>query len=170
MKKPLIAPTAIALAVAAGVSGVAATASAQASHTLTVWLMTGEISTPVSNAVNAAFEKEYPGWTVNVEIQQWSGISTKLITALASTSPPDAMEIGNTDVAEFAASGGLEDLSSQKSSLPNSSNWLSGLSARPSTTAVFMPSRCWPATGWSCTTNRCSRPRASNRRPTAWTN
>ena len=128
MKKALIAPTAIALAVAAGAGGVAATASAQSSHTLTVWLMTGEISTPVSNAVNAAFEKEYPGWTVNVEIQQWSGISTKLITALASTSPPDAMEVGNTDVAEFAASGGLENLASAKSSLPNASNWLSGLS------------------------------------------
>jgi N,N'-diacetylchitobiose transport system substrate-binding protein len=128
VKKALIAPTAIALAVAAGAGGVAATASAQSSHTLTVWLMTGEISTPVSNAVNAAFEKEYPGWTVNVEIQQWSGISTKLITALASTSPPDAMEVGNTDVAEFAASGGLENLASAKSSLPNASNWLSGLS------------------------------------------
>ena len=49
-------------------------------------------------------------------------------TFLASTSPPDAMEIGNTDVAEFAASGGLENLASAKSSLPNASNWLSGLS------------------------------------------
>jgi N,N'-diacetylchitobiose transport system substrate-binding protein len=37
------------------------------------------------------------------------------------------MEIGNTDVAEFAASGGLENLSSVKSSLPNSSNYLKGL-------------------------------------------
>ena len=89
--------------------------------------MTGEISTPVSNAVTAAFQKEYPGWTVNIEIQQWNGIATKLITALASSTPPDAMEIGNTDVAEFAASGGLENLSSVKSSLPNSSNYLQGL-------------------------------------------
>jgi len=128
LKKSLIAPTALALAVAAGVSGGAVpVAQAQSSHTLTVWLMTGEISTPVSNAVSAAFEKEYPGWTVNVQIQQWSGIATKLITALASTSPPDAMEIGNTDVSEFAASGGLENLAPMKSSLPNSSNWLAGL-------------------------------------------
>ncbi len=126
MKKALIALTAIALTVM-GLSGGGVAASAQSNHTLTVWLMTGEISTPVSNAVTAAFQKEYPGWTVNVEIQQWNGIATKLITALASTTPPDAMEIGNTDVAEFAASGGLENLSSVKSSLPNSSNYLKGL-------------------------------------------
>jgi N,N'-diacetylchitobiose transport system substrate-binding protein len=131
MKKGLIALTAIALTVMGlGGGGIAASAQSnhtQSSHTLTVWLMTGEISTPVSNAVTAAFQKEYPGWTVNIEIQQWNGIATKLITALASTSPPDAMEIGNTDVAEFAASGGLENLSSVKSSLPNSSNYLQGL-------------------------------------------
>ncbi len=127
MKKALIAPTALALAVAAGVSGGGVGIASAQSHSLTVWLMTGEISTPVSNAVNAAFEKEYPGWTVNVEIQQWSGISTKIIAALAGSTPPDAMELGNTDVAEFAASGGLENLASVERSLPNSSNWLGGL-------------------------------------------
>lgn len=127
MKKRIIAPAAIALAMATGVGGVSPIASAQSSHTLTVWLMTGEITTPVSNQVNAAFEKEFPGWTVNIEIQQWSGISTKLTAALASSSPPDAMEIGNTDVAEFAASGGLVNLAGHKSQLPNSNNWLSGL-------------------------------------------
>jgi N,N'-diacetylchitobiose transport system substrate-binding protein len=57
---------------------VATTAYAQSSHTLTVWLMTGEITPAVSNQVNAAFQKQYPGWKVNIEIQQWSGISTKL--------------------------------------------------------------------------------------------
>ena len=92
MKKALIALTAIALTVMGlGGGGIAASAQSnhtQSSHTLTVWLMTGEISTPVSNAVTTAFQKEYPGWTVNIEIQQWNGIATKLITALASTTPP----------------------------------------------------------------------------------
>ncbi len=128
MKRRRIAPTAIALAVAAGVGGgVPAVASAQTGHTLTVWLMTGEIGTKTQAAVNAAFEKEYPGWTVNVEIQQWGGISTKLTAALASSTPPDAMEIGNTDVAEFAASGGLENLAGVRGQLPNNTNWLGGL-------------------------------------------
>jgi N,N'-diacetylchitobiose transport system substrate-binding protein len=128
VKRRFVAPAAIALAIAAGVSGGGVAAADTApSHTLTVWLMTGEISPSVYNLVDAAFESQNPGWTVNVQIQQWSGISTKLITALASSNPPDAMEIGNTDVAEFAASGGLENLSQYKSSLPNNNNWLGGL-------------------------------------------
>ena len=128
MKRITIAPAAVALAAVTALSPlVATTASAQSSHTLTVWLMTGEITPAVSNQVNAAFQKQYPGWKVNIEIQQWSGISTKLTAALASSSPPDAMEIGNTDVALFAASGGLENLVRYKSQLPNSSNWLAGL-------------------------------------------
>lgn len=92
--------------------------------------MTGAITPAVSNQVNAAFEKEYPGWKVNIEIQQWSGIATKLTTALASNSAPDAMEIGNTDVAEFAASGGLVNLARDKGSLPNSSSWSRALASR----------------------------------------
>jgi N,N'-diacetylchitobiose transport system substrate-binding protein len=128
VKKRIVAPAAIALAVAAGVCGGGSLASASTpTHTLTVWLMTGEIGPSVSNLVNTAFDEENPGWTVNIQIQQWNGIATKLITALASTSPPDAMEIGNTDVAEFAASGGLENLSQYKSQLPNSKDWLGGL-------------------------------------------
>lgn len=131
LKKRLIAPTAIALAVAAGLSGgvvpgVVSAASASGG-TLTVWLMTGDTDPAVYNTVNAAFVKQYPGWTVNVEIQQWSGISAKILTSLASSSPPDVMELGNTDVAEFAASGGLDNLASDKSQFQNSSNWLSGL-------------------------------------------
>ena len=122
MKKRFIAPTAIALAVAAGVGGgavpgIASTASASGG-TLTVWLMTGDTDPAVYNTVNTAFAKEYPGWTVNVEIQQWSGISAKIITSLATSSPPDVMELGNTDVAEFAASGGLDNLLPDEEPVP----------------------------------------------------
>ena len=127
MKRRFIAPTAIALAVAAGVGGSGSLAAAATTNTLNIWLMTGEISPAVYNLVNTAFQEQHPGWTVSVQIQQWGGISTKLITALASNNPPDAMEIGNTDVALFAASGGLENLASVKSQFQNSNNWLGGL-------------------------------------------
>jgi len=131
VKKRFIAPTAIALAVAAGVGGgavpgIASIASASGG-TLTVWLMTGDTDPAVYNAVNTAFASEYPGWTVNVEIQQWSGISAKIITSLATSSPPDVMELGNTDVASFAASGGLDNLAADESQFQNSSSWLMGL-------------------------------------------
>jgi N,N'-diacetylchitobiose transport system substrate-binding protein len=129
VKKRLISPTALALAVVAGVGGgtlPAATASASG-NTLNVWLMTGDSTPAVVNSVDSAFTQENPGWTVNVEIQQWGGISTKLITALSGSAPPDVMEIGNTDVAEFAASGGLTNLAPDKSQFDNSSKWLTGL-------------------------------------------
>ena len=129
MKKRLISPAALALAVAAGVGGgalPAATASASG-NTLNVWLMTGDSTPAVLNSVDSAFTQANPGWTVNVEIQQWGGISTKLITALSGSAPPDVMEIGNTDVAEFAASGGLTNLAPDKSQFDNSSKWLTGL-------------------------------------------
>jgi len=131
VKKRFIAPTAIALAVAAGVGGGAVpgivSAASASGGTLTVWLMTGDSTTTVTNAVTAQFEKDYPGWTANVEVQQWSGITAKVLTSLASSSPPDVMELGNTDVAEYAASGGLTNLTADKSQFANSSNWLSGL-------------------------------------------
>jgi len=128
LKKRFLAPTAIALAVAAGVSGGLMPATASASGgTLTVWLMTGDSVPAVYNTVNAAFAKEYPGWTVNIEIQQWGGISAKIISSLATSTPPDVMELGNTDVAEFAASGGLVNLAADKSQFQNSSDWLGGL-------------------------------------------
>ncbi len=127
MKKRLMTSTAVAVALATGLSsGLPAPASASGG-TLTVWLMTGDTQPAVYNAVNAAFAKQYPGWTVNVEIQQWSGIASKLTAALAGSSPPDVMEIGNTDVAEFAASGGLANLAPDKGQFQNSSQWLSGL-------------------------------------------
>jgi N,N'-diacetylchitobiose transport system substrate-binding protein len=116
-------------AVGLGAMGLLAGAapSASASTTLTVWLMTGEITPAVYNAVNAAFESQHPGVSVNVEIQQWSGITTKIDTALASSSPPDALEIGNTDVPEYAASGGLVDLTSLEKSVRTKGQWLGGL-------------------------------------------
>lgn len=84
--KRLTAPTTMAatVALAAAMGGLgSATASAWPAngHALQVRLTTGEITPNTSNEVNAAFEKEYPGWKVNPEIQQWSGIAAKLITA-----------------------------------------------------------------------------------------
>jgi N,N'-diacetylchitobiose transport system substrate-binding protein len=114
------------------------------SGTLEVWLMNG--SAPVQltgsgrgQSCNATpgqgvsstgvwvqtFESEYPGWTVNIDCQVWANIGTKTTTALASSSPPDVLEMGNTLVAGFAASGGLAPLGSYQ--FPNQSTWLESL-------------------------------------------
>ena len=95
--------------------------------TLTVWLMNGSAPKSVVDGVNADFKAKYPNVTVNVEIQQWGDIGTKLDTAYAGSTPPDVVELGNTLVAKYAAAGALEDISGKKSSFANSGTWLQSL-------------------------------------------
>src|SRR5438874_4198674 len=95
--------------------------------TLTVWLMNGSAPQSVVDGVNADFKAKYPNVTVNVEIQQWGDIGTKLDTAFAGSTPPDVVELGNTLVAKYAAAGALEDISGKKPSFDNSSTWLQSL-------------------------------------------
>src|ERR1700704_5633363 len=114
--------------VAAACGGGSSTATAtDESGTLTVWLMNGSAPTSVIDAVNADFKAKYPKVTVNVEIQQWSDVGTKLDTGFAGSNPPDVMELGNTLVAKYAAAGALEDISGKKSSFDTSSTWLQSL-------------------------------------------
>src|SRR5437762_5488165 len=100
---------------------------ANQSGTLTGWLMNGSAPQSVVDGVNADFKAKYPNVTVNVEIQQWGEIGTKLDTAFAGGSPPDVIELGNTLVAKYAAAGALEDISGKKSSFDNSGTWLQSL-------------------------------------------
>ena len=95
--------------------------------TLTVWLMNGSAPQSVVDGVNADFKTKHPNVTVNVEIQQWSDVTTKLDTAFAGSTPPDVMELGNTLVAKYAAAGALQDISSKKSGFENSGTWLQSL-------------------------------------------
>jgi len=104
----------------------AAAAQPAGSRTLTVWLMDGDLSTQATDAVNAAFEKA-TGAKVNVQIQQWANINTKISTALAQNNPPDVIEIGNTDVPLFAATGALSDITADESSMSAGQTWLPGL-------------------------------------------
>ena len=97
------------------------------SGTLTVWLMNGSAPQTIVDGVNADFKAKHPNVTVNVEIQQWSDVTTKLDTAFAGSTPPDVMELGNTLVAKYASAGALQDISSKKGSFQNSGTWLQSL-------------------------------------------
>jgi len=95
--------------------------------TLTVWLMNGSAPQSVVDGVNADFKAKHPNVTVDVQIQQWSDVTTKLDTAFAGSAPPDVMELGNTLVAKYAAVGALQDITSKKGSFENSGTWLQSL-------------------------------------------
>lgn len=131
-----VALAALALSAVVGLAGCTASGSASssgqgqatsgASKTLNVWLMQNTLTPASQKEIVAQFEKQ-TGAKVKVEIQQWDNINTKITTALATNTPPDVLEIGNTDVPLFAATGGLLDISSYKDSLQGSGDWITGL-------------------------------------------
>src|SRR5437899_3052325 len=89
----------MALAVFVGACSAGGTASpSNEAKTLTVWLMNGSAPDSVIQGVNADFKAKHPNVTVNIEIQQWSDVTTKFDTAFAGSAPPDVMELGNTYV------------------------------------------------------------------------
>ncbi|MFF8725853.1 extracellular solute-binding protein [Streptomyces sp. NPDC015171] len=82
-------------------------------QTLTVWAMDGSTPDQWVKDVTAAFEKK-TGAKLKFETQKWDGIQQKITTALSESSPPDVLEVGNTQTPAYAATGGLADLSDLK--------------------------------------------------------
>src|SRR3979409_947747 len=115
------------LAAACGGTNSTSNTTGNETGTLTVWLMNGSAPQSVIDGVNADFKAKHPNVQLNVEIQQWSDVGTKLDTAFAGSTPPDVMQLGNTRVAKSAAAGALQDIGSKKSSYDNSVTWLQSL-------------------------------------------
>src|SRR5438874_4206500 len=118
-------------AVALGV--VAATASAgqqrAQANKLTVWLQIDAQSgwPDLVAAVNQKFQQDHPGWTVDVQYQNWGDHLQKFDATLAGGSSPDVIEMGNTEMTKYMVAGAFADISQYKSTFANSSNWLQGL-------------------------------------------
>jgi len=94
--------------------------------TITVWSMNGDLPDNVIKAINTEFTKE-TGAKVKVQTQQWDGIVTKVTTALSSNNVPDLIDVGNTQITGYAATGGLLDITPLKSKLAQGQTWLGGL-------------------------------------------
>ncbi|MBV6700056.1 extracellular solute-binding protein [Kitasatospora aureofaciens] len=97
-------------------SSSAAGAKNYSGKTLTVWLMDGSAPKGWTDSVKSEFETTYPGAKVDFQIQKWNGIGAKVTTALSEGSV-DVLEIGNTQTAGYAASGGLLDITKDKDAL-----------------------------------------------------
>ncbi|MEV5612243.1 extracellular solute-binding protein [Streptomyces sp. NPDC052225] len=82
-------------------------------ETLTVWAMDGSTPPNWTKDLTAAFEKK-TGAKLKFETQKWDGIQQKITTALSESTPPDVIEVGNTQTPAYAATGGLADLSDLK--------------------------------------------------------
>src|SRR5262245_52163231 len=122
---------AVAVAVVLGVA--AATAGAgtqrQQANKLTVWLQVDAQSgwPDVVAAANQQFQKDNPGWTVDVQYQNWGDHLQKFDATLAGGNSPDVIEMGNTEMVKYMAAGAFADITSSKGQFDNSGNWLSGL-------------------------------------------
>ncbi len=130
MKRRIIVALCLSAVVAAAVA--ASTLGATKKNTassITVWLQVDAQSgwPKVVAAANAAFAKQNPGVTVNVQYQQWNTHLQKFDATLAGNTAPDVIEMGNTEMTKYMAAGAFADLTADKATFPNSSTWLKGL-------------------------------------------
>ncbi|MFF4870709.1 extracellular solute-binding protein [Streptomyces sp. NPDC090109] len=93
---------------------------------VTVWIMKDSVTDAFLDRFRTGFEAEHRDIDLDIQIQEWDGIGEKVTAALASKDAPDVIEVGNTQVAQYAASGGVRDLSGKVAEL-NGADWLPGL-------------------------------------------
>ncbi|MFJ8692452.1 extracellular solute-binding protein [Streptomyces roseolilacinus] len=96
-------------------------------RTVTVWLMKGSASEEFLERFTSAYERENPGVRLEVVIQEWTGIGKKVTAALASEDAPDVIEVGNTQVAQYAETELLYDLTLESVRDLGHEDWVPGL-------------------------------------------
>ncbi|MHB9755898.1 extracellular solute-binding protein [Streptomyces sp. BYX5S] len=99
---------------------------------VTVWLMRGSASEEFIERFTEDFEATHDGMTLDIRIQDWTGIGTKVTKALdetgdAASGAPDVIEVGNTQVPQYVEGGGLLDLSLESARDLGMQDWLPGL-------------------------------------------
>ncbi|MFD7894610.1 extracellular solute-binding protein [Streptomyces sp. NPDC059743] len=97
------------------------------STTVTVWLMKDSVSDAFLDRFVTDYENEHPSVELDIKIQEWTGIGEKVLTALDGEDAPDVVEVGNTQVAQYAESGNLRDLTLESVRDLGSEDWLPGL-------------------------------------------
>ncbi|MEU5432558.1 extracellular solute-binding protein [Streptomyces sp. NPDC020719] len=123
----LHAPVVLVTALALGGCGALPGTGGDGTATVTVWLMKDSASDDFVQRFTRDFEKAHPSVRLRVKIQEWTGIGQKVGAALTSGDAPDVIEVGNTQVPQYAASGGLLDLTLQSLRDWGSKDWLPGL-------------------------------------------
>ncbi|MFE9774819.1 extracellular solute-binding protein [Streptomyces sp. NPDC005931] len=98
-------------------------------RTVTVWLMRHSASQEFLDRFTEDFERTHPDLDVDIRIQEWTGIGEKVQSALDAQegAGPDVIEVGNTQVAQYAEGDGLLDLTLESMRDWGRSEWLPGL-------------------------------------------
>ncbi|MFI8946162.1 extracellular solute-binding protein [Streptomyces sp. NPDC053750] len=97
--------------------------------TVTLWLMKDSASQDFLERFTEEFEREHPGFDLDIRIQEWTGIGDKVQAALKAdgTDGPDVVEVGNTQVPQYAEGGRLMDLTLESMRDWGIREWLPGL-------------------------------------------
>ncbi|MGR4878734.1 extracellular solute-binding protein [Streptomyces sp. LARHCF249] len=120
-----------ALAAVAALTGCGQSGDAAGSaQKVTLWLMKGSASDDFIGKFTASFEQEHPGVDLDVRIQEWTGIGEKVNAVLEGRSKEvaDVIEVGNTQVAQYIETGGLEELTLEGLREWGGKDWIKGLS------------------------------------------
>ncbi|MCQ4211262.1 extracellular solute-binding protein [Streptomyces longispororuber] len=100
-------------------------------RTVTVWLMRDSASDAFLKRFTKAYEAEHTDITLDIRIQDWTGIGEKVTKALddkdGGDGGPDVIEVGNTQVPQYVDGGGLLDLSLESARDLGMEDWLPGL-------------------------------------------
>ncbi|GAA2941287.1 MULTISPECIES: extracellular solute-binding protein [Streptomyces] len=96
-------------------------------RTVTVWLMKGSVSQDFLDRFTKSYEEKHPSVELEFVIQEWGGIGPKVMKVLDGNDAPDVIEVGNTQVAQYAQSGALRDLTLESMRDLGGEDWLPGL-------------------------------------------
>ncbi|MFP1625643.1 extracellular solute-binding protein [Streptomyces sp. 5K101] len=122
--RPLVLTTALVCAVTLGGCGLVPGSGTRTVH---IWLMKDSVSQDFLDRFTASFEDKHPGIELDVAFQEWTGIGKKVTEALAGDDAPEIIEVGNTQVAQYAESGALRDLTLESVRDLGNEDWLPGL-------------------------------------------
>ncbi|MFF8275834.1 extracellular solute-binding protein [Streptomyces lateritius] len=122
----LVCPLAVATALALASCGLLP-GDAERSRTVDVWLMRDSVSEDFLQRFTEAYESEHKGVELEFTFQEWTGIGKKVTEAIQGPGGPDVIEVGNTQVAQYADTGKLYDLTLESVRDLGSEDWLPGL-------------------------------------------
>ncbi|MER6118031.1 extracellular solute-binding protein [Streptomyces sp. NPDC001743] len=94
---------------------------------VTIWLMKDSVTADFLDRFKKSYEDEHSSVELEFRIQNWSGIGPKVLAALGGKDTPDVIEVGNTQVAQYAESGNLRDLTLESMRDLGSEDWIPGL-------------------------------------------
>ncbi|GGT13382.1 extracellular solute-binding protein [Streptomyces purpureus] len=98
-----------------------------ATRTVDVWLMKDSVTDDFLQRFTREYEDEHPSVKLRFTFQEWTGIGKKVTAALQGEGGPDVIEVGNTQVAQYAETQRLFDLTLESVRDLGHEEWLPGL-------------------------------------------